>query len=211
MPLLRIHKIISLTCSTAILIITEEMFTLYVVDTSHSWSSDSHTSSFLVGKQLSQQVIVLCIPAISWTHFVIYKVIHCNFMLLESFEIVCACVSACLFAWKYMEDWKWMINYNNWQCYSLWCRYALTFVTALYCLLIMIFLVILLGHECWLISLGMTGHEYRNLQKKSCCGLTAVRPYSKGLFRNWQDFWIGKYNVSCYNGQLWEVILFSNK
>lgn len=69
--------------------------------------------------------------------------------------------------------------------------YALTFVTALYCLLIMIFLMVLLGHECWLISLGMTGHEYRNLQRKSCCGLFAVRPYSKGFFRNWLDFWIG--------------------
>ncbi|XP_075224802.1 zinc finger DHHC-type palmitoyltransferase GABPI [Lycorma delicatula] len=63
--------------------------------------------------------------------------------------------------------------------------YAVCFVTAIYCLMCMLFLIALLLHELWLISLGLTGHEWRYLESKPCCGLLATRPYSEGFFKNW--------------------------
>lgn len=74
-------------------------------------------------------------------------------------------------------------------------RFATIFVTALYAMLATMFILVLLVHECWLISLGMTGHEWRNLSVKVCCGLGSSRPYSKGLFRNWLDFFSGNIYV----------------
>ncbi|XP_054264054.1 palmitoyltransferase ZDHHC23-like isoform X1 [Macrosteles quadrilineatus] len=69
--------------------------------------------------------------------------------------------------------------------------YATIFVTALYAILALLFLIVLLLHECWLISLGMTGHEWRNVSDRVCCGVRSNRPYSKGFLRNWTDFFLG--------------------
>uniref|UniRef100_A0A1B6DGU8 Palmitoyltransferase n=1 Tax=Clastoptera arizonana TaxID=38151 RepID=A0A1B6DGU8_9HEMI len=66
--------------------------------------------------------------------------------------------------------------------------YGVMFVTSVYCILVMIFLLILLINECWLISLGITGHEWRNSTRRSLCGLVSNRPYSKGFFSNWWEF-----------------------
>uniref|UniRef100_A0A1B6HV96 Palmitoyltransferase n=1 Tax=Homalodisca liturata TaxID=320908 RepID=A0A1B6HV96_9HEMI len=69
--------------------------------------------------------------------------------------------------------------------------YATIFVTALYSLEATVLLLALLVHECWLISLGVTGHEWRALTVKVCCGLRSSRPYSKGFLRNWFHFFLG--------------------
>lgn len=74
-------------------------------------------------------------------------------------------------------------------------RFATIFVTALYAMLATMFILVMLVHECWLISLGMTGHEWRSLSVKVCCGLGSSRPYSKGLFRNWLDFFSGNIYI----------------
>ncbi|XP_014249325.1 palmitoyltransferase ZDHHC23 isoform X2 [Cimex lectularius] len=73
-------------------------------------------------------------------------------------------------------------------------QYATCFVTAIYCLEVAIFIGAVLVHESWLISLGITGQEYRNRSKRSgCYGLFMPRPFSKGFIRNWFMFWRGAY------------------
>lgn len=69
------------------------------------------------------------------------------------------------------------------------------FVTALYSMLAMVFLIALLFHECWLVSLGMTGNEWRNLPVKVCFGIYSARPYSKGFLSNWAEFFQGMFEV----------------
>ncbi|KAL1139300.1 hypothetical protein AAG570_006286 [Ranatra chinensis] len=76
--------------------------------------------------------------------------------------------------------------------------YAVCFVTALYCLEGSLFLASLLIHELWLISLGMTGHEWRNRGKWSrCCGFFSSRPYSKGFLQNWLRYCKGNSKFMC--------------
>uniref|UniRef100_A0A0A9Y7X6 Palmitoyltransferase n=1 Tax=Lygus hesperus TaxID=30085 RepID=A0A0A9Y7X6_LYGHE len=70
--------------------------------------------------------------------------------------------------------------------------YAICFVSSIYCIEGAAFVFSVLALECWLITLGITGHEYRNRSKRSyCCGLVMSRPYSKGFLRNWILFWKG--------------------
>ncbi|KAK9506448.1 hypothetical protein O3M35_008386 [Rhynocoris fuscipes] len=72
-------------------------------------------------------------------------------------------------------------------------QFAICFVTSLYCIEASIFIGSILIHECWLISIGMTGHEFRNRSKRTlCCGLFASRPYSKGFIRNWLSYFKGE-------------------
>ncbi|CAH1407411.1 unnamed protein product [Nezara viridula] len=69
---------------------------------------------------------------------------------------------------------------------------ALCFVTSIYCIEAAIFIMSVFVFEIWLISLGMTGHEYRNRSKRSFfCGLLSSRPYSKGIIRNWLNYFKG--------------------
>lgn len=74
---------------------------------------------------------------------------------------------------------------------------------ALYSLGLASFILILLLHQVLLVSLGMTGHEWRalSLAQKCCLGLTAARPYSKGFFRNWSRIMCcnQKYQYSLVN------------
>ncbi|RZF48226.1 hypothetical protein LSTR_LSTR006193 [Laodelphax striatellus] len=71
--------------------------------------------------------------------------------------------------------------------------YAICFVTAIYCVLCVVFALSLLCHEAWLISLGVTGHEWRQMSHAwgSCLGLREPRPFSKGFLGNWALFFKG--------------------
>jgi hypothetical protein len=72
-------------------------------------------------------------------------------------------------------------------------RIALCFVSSLYCIVMASLLLLLLGHQCWLITLGMTGHEWRCVQGHTwCAALRSDRPQSRGVLNNWRDF------VSCH-------------
>lgn len=66
---------------------------------------------------------------------------------------------------------------------------ALCFVSSIYCLIIAFLLLLLLGHQCWLITLGMTGQEWRCVQGSTwCAALRSDRPHSHGLLNNWLEF-----------------------
>ncbi|XP_021917463.1 palmitoyltransferase ZDHHC23 isoform X2 [Zootermopsis nevadensis] len=66
---------------------------------------------------------------------------------------------------------------------------ALCFVSSIYCIVIAFLLLILLGHQCWLITLGMTGQEWRCVQGYTwCAALRSDRPHSRGLLCNWKNF-----------------------
>ncbi|BES94146.1 DHHC palmitoyltransferase [Nesidiocoris tenuis] len=70
--------------------------------------------------------------------------------------------------------------------------YATCFVISIYCLEAAVFVASVLVLECWLITLGITGHEFRNRSKRAyCCGLIMSRPYNKGFIQNWILFWKG--------------------
>lgn len=78
-------------------------------------------------------------------------------------------------------------------------QFAICFVTSLYCVEASIFVGAVLVHECWLITIGMTGHEFRNRNRRTlCCGLLASRPYSKGFLRNWIYYFKGGDNKMAY-------------
>ncbi|XP_067009768.2 palmitoyltransferase ZDHHC23 isoform X3 [Anabrus simplex] len=66
---------------------------------------------------------------------------------------------------------------------------AVCFVSAVYSLLLATVLLVLVIHHSWLISLGLTGQEWQELQGVDgrCCGMYADRPYNKGVLKNWQD------------------------
>ncbi|XP_022199994.2 palmitoyltransferase ZDHHC23-B [Nilaparvata lugens] len=65
--------------------------------------------------------------------------------------------------------------------------YGVCFVTAIYCVLCVVFALSLLCHEVWLITLGVTGHEWRQMSHKwgSCWGIREPRPFSHGCLGNW--------------------------
>ncbi|XP_067009767.2 palmitoyltransferase ZDHHC23 isoform X2 [Anabrus simplex] len=64
---------------------------------------------------------------------------------------------------------------------------AVCFVSAVYSLLLATVLLVLVIHHSWLISLGLTGQEWQELQGVDgrCCGMYADRPYNKGVLKNW--------------------------
>ncbi|PSN49567.1 hypothetical protein C0J52_09748 [Blattella germanica] len=68
---------------------------------------------------------------------------------------------------------------------------AVCFVSSIYCIVMAFLLLLLLLHQCWLISLGMTGQEWRCVPGsgiKWCASLRSERAYSLGLFSNWREF-----------------------
>ncbi|CAH0555689.1 unnamed protein product [Brassicogethes aeneus] len=64
---------------------------------------------------------------------------------------------------------------------------GLSFVAALYSIFIAVCLLILLFQQILFVSIGISPKEWRKFSKlsKLFCGLTAYRPNSKGLIRNW--------------------------
>lgn len=82
-------------------------------------------------------------------------------------------------------------------CPNIFClicfRIALCFVSSIYCIVMAFLLLLLLGHQCWLITLGMTGQEWRCVQGHTwCAALWSDRPHSHGVLKNWRDF------ISCH-------------
>ena len=80
-----------------------------------------------------------------------------------------------------------MLKVNYEHCF----RIALCFVSSIYCIVMAFLLLLLLLHQCWLISLGMTGQEWRCVQgagTKWCAALRSERPYNQGFIYNWQEF-----------------------
>ncbi|XP_069691820.1 palmitoyltransferase ZDHHC23 isoform X1 [Periplaneta americana] len=68
---------------------------------------------------------------------------------------------------------------------------ALCFISSIYCIVMAFLLLLLLAHQCWLITLGMTGQEWRCVQGSGhvwCAGLRSERPFSHGLLHNWLEF-----------------------
>lgn len=66
-------------------------------------------------------------------------------------------------------------------------RFALCFVSGLYSLMMSVLSVFALLRQCWLVSLGITGNEWRTMPLSHIlrCGITAHRPYNHGFFKNW--------------------------
>ncbi|XP_034255489.1 palmitoyltransferase ZDHHC23 [Thrips palmi] len=66
-------------------------------------------------------------------------------------------------------------------------RFALCFVSGLYSLMMSVLSVFALLRQCWLVSLGITGNEWRTMPLSHLLrfGITAHRPYSHGLLKNW--------------------------
>lgn len=74
--------------------------------------------------------------------------------------------------------------------------YAICFVTSIYCIEAAVFILSVILFEFWLITIGMTGHEFRNRSRRAIlCGLCSSRPYSKGIIRNWVTYFKGTNNV----------------
>ncbi|CAH1118953.1 unnamed protein product [Phaedon cochleariae] len=65
---------------------------------------------------------------------------------------------------------------------------GLSFVAAVYSLIIAALLLVLLFHQILLISLGITLRDWTRLPltKKLCLGLTMKRPNSRGICQNWK-------------------------
>ncbi|XP_018568652.1 palmitoyltransferase ZDHHC23 isoform X2 [Anoplophora glabripennis] len=66
---------------------------------------------------------------------------------------------------------------------------GISFVSALYSLLLAVLLFILFLHQLLLVSLGMTTKEWYSLPLTSrlCLGLTAKRPQNQGFLKNWSS------------------------
>uniref|UniRef100_A0A8D8LPK7 Palmitoyltransferase n=1 Tax=Cacopsylla melanoneura TaxID=428564 RepID=A0A8D8LPK7_9HEMI len=67
-------------------------------------------------------------------------------------------------------------------------KYAQFFVLAIYFLFISVFLICLLSHEFYMISLGMTGHEWRLTSTRHYYCFRPTSVYSRGFWKNWKLF-----------------------
>ncbi|KAK3913450.1 LOW QUALITY PROTEIN: Palmitoyltransferase ZDHHC23 [Frankliniella fusca] len=77
-------------------------------------------------------------------------------------------------------------------------KFGLSFVSGLYSLIMSVISTFSLLRQCLLISLGLTGNEWRTLPLPNilCLGISAPRPYSHGILKNWFYFC-----VRCRNQQ----------
>ncbi|KAI5752832.1 hypothetical protein M8J77_020907 [Diaphorina citri] len=66
--------------------------------------------------------------------------------------------------------------------------FAQFFVLAIYLLIIFVFLMALIIHEVYMISLGMTGHEWRLSSNRHYFCFRPTSVYSRGFWKNWQLF-----------------------
>lgn len=71
-------------------------------------------------------------------------------------------------------------------------RFALCFVSGLYSLMMSVVSIFSFLRQCLLISLGLTGNEWRTmpLSHLLSLGITAPRPYSHGILKNWFYFFV---------------------
>lgn len=78
-----------------------------------------------------------------------------------------------------------MLNFSHSFC--LFHRFAVCFVSGLYSLVMAVLPVFALLRQCWLVSLGITGSEWRTMPLSHILrlGVTAHRPHSRGLVMNW--------------------------
>ncbi|KAJ1519256.1 hypothetical protein ONE63_004557 [Megalurothrips usitatus] len=74
-------------------------------------------------------------------------------------------------------------------------RFAVCFVSGLYSLVMAVLPVFALLRQCWMVSLGITGSEWRTMPLTHILrlGVTAHRPHSRGLVMNWY------YLFACQN------------
>lgn len=75
------------------------------------------------------------------------------------------------------------------DCSEVYDQYdmALCFTSAIYSSLMALYLLYVFLHYILIISLGLTGQEWRQLpfSTRLCCGLNSIRPYSKSFIKNW--------------------------
>lgn len=83
-------------------------------------------------------------------------------------------------------------------------RLGLSFVAAIYSVILAIVLLTILLQQLLLISIGMTLQEWTNLplSRKFCLGLVSKRPHNQGFLRNW-------YSVICWKKTYYNALSYA--